>query len=577
MSDPLSKTFDHLTASANEYALPVLLHALTVADESIRNQAVTALLRRGQKRGLVELIRAYDKLSDRLREGIDGSARRLRDALREAVEKGKPNLRRNAIRIIENAAAWPHAEVLLKLVVENGELARPAMQAVGVIVDRLFDDLTNHGDAAGTVGELPKAEGGKRKAGESRVESREPRAGESGSHASSGSGHSALDSRLLHHSPEKHTRHQILVALATGVNRAIETPFLQDLVTCICILGEAGDAAVRGLLSDANSPPGRIAWERLAQSRHPGVMGLVASLLTNRIAADRLLAIVERRDDPEFVLHLLRYLPDRCPDLLRSNLGRVTKLPWIDPANVQFDWVPPGLQGRLVEFVSATGIPWDEIFAVQQWVVRNSGVAGRMAAVEALSATHHDAMEIAIADGLASDDEEVQAWATSQLREQNIPHAFSLLVERLDSPLEAVRAAARKELEGFDLDRMLDLFDHLKPDVCRQAGELLLKIDPDTVQRLESELRSPLRSRRIRAVHGARAMGLHEQVAEVLLEMLHDDDLTILRAVIETLADLPGDEVRQELQRLRYDDNPRIRTAAESALQRMEAAAVVRN
>jgi HEAT repeats len=524
MSDPLLKTFDHLVASANAFALPVLLQALAVADENIRDQAVTALLRRGQKRGFVELILAYDKLSDALRERIDKSARRLRDALREAVEKGKPNVRQNAIRIIENAAAWPHAEALLKLVVEDGELARPAMQAVGVIVDRLFDDLSNRGAACGLAGE------------------------------------------------PNHTRHQILASLATAAGRAGESPYLRDVVACICILGEAGDAAVRGLLADANSPLGRAAWELLAESRHPGVMELVASLLTNRIAADRLIGIVERRDDPEFVLHLLRYLPDRFSDLLRSNLGRVSNLPWIDPANLRFDWVPPGLQGRLVEFVSATGIPWDDIFAVQQWVVRNSGVAGRMAAVEALAVTHHDVMETAIADGLSSDDEDVQAWATSQLREQNVPHAYSLLVERLDSPLDAVRAAARKELESFDLDRMLDLFGHLKPDVCRQAGKLLRKIDPDTVQRLESELRSPLRSRRIRAVHGARAMGLHEQVATVLLEMLHDDDHTILRAVIDTLADLPHADVLEELRRLRYDDNPRIRAAADSALRRMEAA-----
>lgn len=521
MTDPVLKTFEHLAASANEFALPVLVRALDVADGEIRDQAVTALLRRGQKRGLIELVRRYDRLPDDVRERVDGSATRLRDALRDALDKGQPNLRRNAILVVENAAAYPHVESLLKFVVADGEFAKPAMQAVQVLVDRLFDDLAHGGG---------------------------------GFDESSG---------------RNHTRQVVLTALTTTAGRVAGTPFLTDLVHCALVLGEADDAPIRSLLADADSALGRVTWQLLEQSRHPGVMELVASLLTNRLAADRLIAIVERRNDPEFVLQLLRFVPDRSSEVLRGNLRRVSKLPWVDASQLDFNWVPPGLQGRLVELVSASGIGHDLILEVQQWVVRNGGVMGRMAAVETLAATHHDAMENAIAAGLTSDDAEVQAWATSQLREHNIPQAFSLLIERLDSPLEPVRAAAREELQSFDLYRMLDLYEHLKPPVCRRAGQLVRKIDPEMVQRLESELRSPLRSRRIRAVHAARAMGLHADVAPVLLKMLHDDDHTILRAVIESLSDLPSPEVREELESLRYHDSPRIQRAAESALQRM--------
>jgi hypothetical protein len=521
MTDPVLKTFEHLATSSNEFALPVLLHALDVADEEIRGHAVAAILRRGQKRGFAELIRRYDTLPDDLRERIDGSATRMREPLREALEKGKPGVRANAIRIIENSASYSQLEALLALVVENGELAAPAMQSVQVLVDRLFDELSRGG---------PGFDGA---------------------------------------SGRNHARQQALAALASAAGRAAATPFLNDLLNCVLVLGEADDPAVRNLLTDGDSAAGHATWQLLEESRHPGVMKLVASLLTNRIAADRLVEIIERRDDPEFVLQLLRLVPDRFSETLRANLQRVSTLAWIDPAEVDFDWVPPGLQGRLVELVSTSDVGQDLILDAQQWVVRNGGVIGRMAAVEALAATQNDAMERAIAEGLLSDDPEVQAWATSQLREHNIPQAFSLLIERLDSPLQPVRDAAREELESFDLYRMLDLYDHLKPHVCRRAGELIRKIDPETLQRLESELRSPLRSRRIRAVHGARAMGLHAEIAPVLLEMLHDDDHTILRAVIDALADLRLPDVRDELQRLRTHESPRIQRAAESVLRSM--------
>ena len=89
-----------------------------------------------------------------------------------------------------------------------------------------------------------------------------------------------------------------------------------------------------------------------------------------------------------------------------------------------------------------------------------------------------------IEDGLDSDDEEVQAWATCHCGPNGFPEAFTKLIERLDSPMAQVQQAARDELEDFNLRRILTLYDLLDAQTCRLAGILIQKIDPDTLEKL---------------------------------------------------------------------------------------------
>jgi HEAT repeat protein len=170
-------------------------------------------------------------------------------------------------------------------------------------------------------------------------------------------------------------------------------------------------------------------------------------------------------------------------------------------------------------------------------------------------------------DSLDSEEEDVQAWATSQLRAQGVPEALKLLIERLDSPLAAVREAARGELNSFNLDLLLSIFDHLDPKVCAQAGRLVQKIDPDCHQKLVAELNNPIRRRRIRAARAARQLGLAHEVQSSLLMMLSDADTQVRRTAAEVLADLPNAEVVAGLSALLNDQSPRVREAAEQSLE----------
>ena len=192
---------------------------------------------------------------------------------------------------------------------------------------------------------------------------------------------------------------------------------------------------------------------------------------------------------------------------------------------------------------------------------------GRLAAGAVLETAEPSCVRGILFDSLDSEDEDVQAWATSQLRAQGVPEALRLLIERLDSPLTAVREAARDELQSFNLELLLNIFDHLDPAVSRRAGALVQKIDPDCHQKLVTELTQPVRRRRIRAALAARQLGLAHEVQGCLVMMLSDADTQVRRTAAEVLGDIPNAEVVAGLTVLLNDSSPRVREAAERSLE----------
>jgi HEAT repeat protein len=229
----------------------------------------------------------------------------------------------------------------------------------------------------------------------------------------------------------------------------------------------------------------------------------------------------------------------------------------------------PQLQSRVIEFVAAINLPQEEKLAVQAWLVQNGSAEGRLAASSILSSLDSGAVEQIIFNSLNSGEESIQAWATSQLRPQHIPETFSLLIERLDSPLEAVREAAREELSSFNVDMLLGIFDHLDPEICRRAGELTLKIDPECCFKLSRELAHPVCRNRIRAARAARMLGLHRRVLPALLAMLEHSDSLVRRTAVEVLDDVATREVIMALERLHDDPSPRVRETVAASLRKL--------
>ncbi|MFQ5732024.1 MAG: HEAT repeat domain-containing protein [Planctomycetaceae bacterium] len=503
----------------------MLIHAIDAPDESRQSLALAALLRRGDARGFSELIMRYGALTALQQAAVDGAAGRMSGPLMETIDDGPDWARTNAFQIIRNARAFIYVTPLLEHVAEEGEAARESLTVVRELVAWMH--------------ETPATRSG------------QPYRG---------------NKPGLHN----RTRKEIVRALADTLPLVGEPSARRELAEALLIAGDPADEPIQRLLRDrdGDDSPGTIVWEVVASGTHPGVLQFVVAALSADETAENIADILQRQADRDFVLRVLEALPIPLGETLSANLRRITSFGWLDPARPDFEWVPRELQGRFVSLLAASGLPSEDKLNVIQWVVRHGSVMGRIAALELLTEQQPAEVEDAICNGLSSEDVEVRAWATSQLREHSIPQAFTLLLEGLESPSEEVQATARKELAGFDLPLMLTLADKLPPQTCLCAGRLIRKIDPETSARLEEELQSPLRRRRLHVIRAARAMNLHRHVESALVELLRDEDHAVVRAAIEALGDLSSEATREELQRLTRTDNPRIRAAAESALQR---------
>ena len=205
-----------------------------------------------------------------------------------------------------------------------------------------------------------------------------------------------------------------------------------------------------------------------------------------------------------------------------------------------------------------------------KWLLQNGAPDCRSDAAQLIAKLDSTATQAIVQDGLSSQDEGLQAWATSQLRSQKVPDAIAQLTKRLDSPLASVRDVARQELSGFDIERLLSLFKQLDPLVCLRAGETIQKINPQCVQDLIEELKSPLRQKRIRAASGAVALGMHTQVVPQLLALAGDNDSLVRRTAAEVLGYVGTDESLDVLKSLRDDSSPAVRDAAVQSIAKLE-------
>jgi HEAT repeat protein len=527
MGDRLRRTFELLAESKATGAVDLLIAALDSKYSAIHEKAVVALLRRGTTRCQTEVIRRLPALTAVGRRLLEEQGLRLSGTLRQCLLHGDNELRAHAFEVVSAAECYDQVSTLVQILQNADDPSHPeACQTLLSLVNRLYEQV--------------HLGGGRRPGGD----------------------------RFQRSLPQ--VRQTMLSALDGACNRFEILSCKAEVLESILVLGDPDAFAVRKALLQSVPQCRDLASYLLMSSTHPGVMRLLMEFMKHNYPVAKALEAFEQRTDPEFVCFVLREFPKRLNENQQKNFKQLVRIDWITRRLLPLDAVPPNLHESLVSFVQATGLAHDEKVAVQKWVLLHGSVQGRLAAGKVLESAEPACVRGILFDSLDSEEEDVQAWATGQLRAQGVPEALRLLIERLDSPLAAVREAARGELNSFNLDLLLSIFDHLDPNICLRAGVLVQKIDPDCHQKLVAELNNPVQRRRIRAARAAGQLGLAHEVQSSLLVMLSDADSQVRRTAAEVLADLPNTEVVAGLSALLSDPSPRVREAAEQSLDEIQ-------
>lgn len=518
---PILKTIFVLAESRAPRAGALLLDAVTIPCEPVQLAAVIALVDRGSVPLQLELFARFDQLPDLARQRIADSSEALAHAFHQGLLQGSATNRAETLHVLRSTEQFAQLGTLFEL------LTRADLTDLGAIretarhlTDRLYDLATN------------------------RQATERPRA--------------AIEA----------ARKQVVVQLESLLPRFDDSSAPELLMTAVLALADPGHAVVKRSLWHGSPVCREVAQRLLEESRHPGVLRFLAASLGQHYPHPQVFKALRQRTDPEWIAILLKAMDHQLSPTVAQNLKQVEAVAWLEPPLDLLEAIPPNLQPALVRFVAATKLPAPVKSALHEWLVLHGTALGRMAAEAGLPRIDEGIVQEAVRDGINSEDDQLQAWAVTQLRQHAIPEAFGLLIERLDSPSVAVQAAAREELSSFNTDRVLGLLPELSPVEARRAGMLLWKIDQHAPVQLRRLLGHPARQKRIVTLQALQLLGLVEHFEDAILALSDDADALVRRTAAEALGELSSPNARAVLGRLLNDPHPRVRAAAEIAAAR---------
>ncbi len=309
----------------------------------------------------------------------------------------------------------------------------------------------------------------------------------------------------------------------------------------------------------------------LGQSSRLGILRLLLNFLEDAAAPSTALQIIARRRDLPFIRLLLGRVGRAPTETICKNLRKLDSITWLTENRAVLDTLSEPDQQAVVCLAVRSGMNRLEVFEVLKHVLQFGRVGARQDAAAALpDFGGADADQLAL-QGLDDPDPNVQALMARQLRGRRIPGAIARLIQFLDSPHPVIRDAARDSLQEFNFQRYLDSFELMDEDIRCSTGKLVLRVDPEALDRLADELKAPSRTRRLRALEMANTMRVVDRIESLVIELLGDEDHFIRAEAAETLQSCNSTLARQALRGAMSDRSVAVREAAELALQSLAA------
>ena len=500
----------------------MLMQALECDDDQARKLAAATVVKRHGQQSILEIIRRVDSLDDEACREFSQSPERFRVALEQAISKSDDETRNAAITFIRRTGNFEQFTTLLDLLESADEATCKATEvAVVELATKLGQRLRSSDESI-----FP-----------------------------------GLDGPAL-----RRYRSTMLGELDSRTIQFDELAKPDAVLRLILTLGGPDDPAVRNVFTKRGDDCRDAAAKLLTEDSQPALLNLLCDFLAYHAPPAAALDVVRKRNDFEFILHLLKQLPKQPSDYLALNLAKLNGLSWLQDSMELVEQLPASVHDRLVAVINLVPLAEDDKVRLKTWIIRQSGAAGREAASDVLKMLPQEEASEILHDALKDPDAEVEAWATHHLRAQKLPDTFEELVKRLDRDLGAVRDAARDELFSFDLNYLLKIFGDLSPGQSRQCGQALLKINPNAPEELIREIDHPFRRRRIRAIEAAEALGFLDEVVPSLLEKLEDPEASVRCAVIEALGRSPSPDRIQAIRKMTRDSHRQVRGAAENVI-----------
>jgi hypothetical protein len=512
---PVDKTFSILRRSKNESVREVLRSALKSTIPHVREKTAAAIVFRRTSSGHEDLIVHWDKLDPSQRSIVRAHSGRLPDTMSRIVIDADHELCGQACRVAIDINAYD----LIPALVRAAE-------------DKSHQHLTIVRSTLLTLAEQLQAEYGRPRDYKNQ---RDP---------------------LL-------VRRHVVAELEASIER-YEKHGCHDIVEAFLILARRENATLRNVINNPLHSVFPAIRDSFRKSERKGVICLIIALLENRPIPNLALETLAEREDDEFAAQFAAVIPSFTPGAIKC-MRRVHEFGLVRNPNCILK-LSDEHQASVIQLLSSMGIRNKDAFGIYKLILATGTTSARRIAVKNLkNFPAAEATQLIVA-ALEDDDLEVQAIAVGQLRDRQVPNALALLLAKAESDSAAVRRVAQNNLKEFHFERFASVFETLAGDMRTSTGRLVRKADPEGIEKLNEELRSRSRFKRLRAVQMTVAMNAVTDVDKEIIERLSDDDQGVRIEAAKALALSKSQQAKRALRDALLDRSRAVQEAAEASL-----------
>lgn len=520
MDGGIQTTLGFLTGTGNEAAALVLIPALDSPCGKIRDGALEALLGRHELDGQREIVRRWHTLSEDWKKIVAARPGRVTRAVRDAILSSDTSLCANGCNAVLALREFDLLPTLLKGAEDDANPhAKLSARTLLRLADLLYEELASPRDYA-----------------------------------------IRRDPQLL--------RQHVLGSLELSVVR-FEKHRRAEIIEAFLVLAARDNTTLKRILQDPRHSAYPAMIQLLTHGQRPGIMRLVLQFLDDPNAPLAAVNVLAQRDDETFIRRLLAKIGGEPSQPAKVNLKRMESILWLRDNLPLVDGLDENLQQAVVQLASGSSMNRLQVYRLIERLLTSGTPGGRRAASAVLAQFKgNDANQLAVR-ALDDPDPEVQANVLVQLRERGIHGAMTRLIEAAASPHELVRKAAQQCLAEFSFKRFVASFDLLEPEVRASTGALVKRVDPGALDGLRQELLAPVRSRRLRGVEMAVALGVVHELEEEVIALLQDEDHFVRIQAAEALASSDSPTSREALRAALLDRSVTVKEAAEHSLREL--------
>jgi hypothetical protein len=341
----------------------------------------------------------------------------------------------------------------------------------------------------------------------------------------------------------------------------------REVLDAFLLLAEGHSGLLAGIVTNRGHPARRTLLDILFRETGTHALAVLCHFLYQTNPPEDILSIISRRSDLPFLRHFFAAVGSQPDPVVRRNLKRFHTFRWLKEVPQLLPQLDDIQQQAIPVIVTHSRISRDEALKVIGHVLLEGQPAGRRSAAEALSEFHGTEANALTIRAMQDHDPSVQAVIIPQLRHRGILGALPYIVSRLDSPHPIVRRAARKSLREFSFTRFLQAWDLLPPEVRKNTGMLVKRVDPRTTLLLRAELLSPFRLRRLRALEVAMELELVSRLESSIIGLLQDEDSLVRAEAASALSQSDSVASYQALLAASDDVSATVRNAVARSLE----------